>query len=357
MQLVDYKPYVELEHKPVSSIEEAIDLLKDSFDNQTIDFIDGILFSPSSGVILTGRLISTPSSRIPTHRFTRSHDQHFYRHCEKLLRSSSRNKFKQPITEAIPTRDYIFRYDRGAFWGAKHAFRYFHVPFNRITRFMLNPFMHASVMFHALHESGLAAKAIIQDVSFPVENTPEFISYVGSTMDCYPLWLCPLRPTSAEKLVANKDVGRAFGMGRDTPMDSRFVNVGVWCVAPKQSASEAEFVQLNREIESKVHKLQGLKALYAHTYYTEDEFWQVYDKEQYDALRVKYRATGMPSVYDKVKVTAKEETEKGAADASSRQKLVGRCKARLKDSIFISGVYGVLKTVVSKEYLLKDKGR
>lgn len=38
--------------------------------------------------------------------------------------------------------------------------------------------------------------------------------------------------------------------------------------------------------------------LYAHQYYTPEEFWNLYDKEKYDRLREKYYAANMfPDIY------------------------------------------------------------
>lgn len=42
--------------------------------------------------------------------------------------------------------------------------------------------------------------------------------------------------------------------------------------------------------------------MYAHTYYTEEEFWKVYDKSWYDNLRQKYDASKLPTIHDKVVV-------------------------------------------------------
>ncbi|KAG6040080.1 hypothetical protein E4U41_001421 [Claviceps citrina] len=49
-----------------------------------------------------------------------------------------------------PLVDYLFRYDRGAFWVGKYSFRYFLTPFNRTTRFLLDRFMHTRVMYRVL---------------------------------------------------------------------------------------------------------------------------------------------------------------------------------------------------------------
>lgn len=344
VELIDGAPFVELEYHRVSSMPEASKYMNDAFSNpDDLDFIDGILFTPTSGVIMTGHLAQKANPTLPTRRFTRPQDQHFYRHVEKLLVYQS-DHF--PLKEVIPIVDYLFRYNRGCFWGAKYAFRYFHVPFNRITRWILDPFMQASVMFHALHESGLANQGLIQDVSFPLQSTADFVDYVGKEFDCYPLWLCPLRPTSAEKA---QTWGRSFGMGRKAGMDSHFCNVGVWCMVPKMG--EDAFVRMNREFEKKIHSLEGLKALYAHTYYSEDEFWEVYDKEAYDSLRRKYSAVTLPTVYDKVRVKPRE-IQRTIEGRNVPARLLATFNAILWDVWPFSGLYGVWRTLISRDYLL-----
>jgi len=44
----------------------------------------------------------------------------------------------------------------------------------------------------------------------------------------------------------------------------------------------------NRKIERKVGELGGIKSLYSDSYFTEDEFWSVYDRSAYAALKAKY---------------------------------------------------------------------
>ena len=57
----------------------------------------------------------------------------------------------------------------------------------------------------------------------------------------------------------------------------------------------------NRVLERRVHAVGGMKWLYAHCHYSENEFWNIYDKNWYDALRTKYQAAHLPTVYDKVR--------------------------------------------------------
>ena len=63
------------------------------------------------------------------------------------------------------------------------------------------------------------------------------------------------------------------------------------------------FKEKNREIERIVHRLGGIKWLYSRNYYNENEFWSVYPRAEYDALRVKYNAQYLASVYDKIRVS------------------------------------------------------
>jgi hypothetical protein len=48
----------------------------------------------------------------------------------------------------------------------------------------------------------------------------------------------------------------------------------------------------NRLIEAKVRELGGLKSLYSDSYYTEDEFWSIFDRDAYRALKARYDRRG-----------------------------------------------------------------
>lgn len=82
------------------------------------------------------------------------------------------------------------------------------------------------------------------------------------------------------------------------------LNIGLWGPGPSRYE---DFVKLNRDLEHKLRELGGMKWPYTHTYYSESEFWEIYDREWYEALRRKYNATSLPSVYEKVRVNVEEE--------------------------------------------------
>ena len=61
----------------------------------------------------------------------------------------------------------------------------------------------------------------------------------------------------------------------------------------------------NRKIEHKVTELGGIKSLYSDSYFTPGEFWEIYNRPAYDALKRKYDPDhALPDLYEKCVLTA-----------------------------------------------------
>jgi delta24-sterol reductase len=52
-----------------------------------------------------------------------------------------------------------------------------------------------------------------------------------------------------------------------------------------------------------------MKVPYSANYYTEAEFWNLYDREKYNTLRKKWHAEALPSMHDKVRRRQVDENE------------------------------------------------
>lgn len=99
-------------------------------------------------------------------------------------------------------------------------------------------------------------------------------------------------------------------------------------------------------MEHKIQELEGRKWLYAHTYNTEEEFWEMYDRKSYDALRAKYQAAYLPNIYEKVKVDV-EGDEKGMRDS-----WVVYLLAFFWSIWPLGGLYGLYNATFGGDYLL-----
>ncbi|KAJ4148452.1 hypothetical protein LMH87_002919 [Akanthomyces muscarius] len=350
VELRDAKEYVELTYSLTTNSKDTVKVMEDAAAKEETDYIDGIVFSKNATVICIGKLTDDLPKGRSSQRFSRRSDPWFYIRAKDVLKQLEKKPAQDAantVVDYIPLRDYLFRYDRGGFWVAKYAFRYFLTPFNRITRTALDRFMHARVMYRAVHKSGLADKHMVQDVGVPYDAVSDFQDWLDTNFAIYPLWLCPLRvqrDTPPGSVAADAQHGLHSDFGR--PHAPNLMNFGVWGDMQGARARRA-VVARNRDLERKVQALGGKKWLYAHAYYPEDEFWAHYDRASYDALRAKYSAGYLPSVYDKVRVDVDAE------EAAVRATWKTRAKHQVKEIWPVRGVYGFYKAAVGGDYLLQ----
>ncbi|KAK5101338.1 hypothetical protein LTS08_004945 [Lithohypha guttulata] len=313
IELLPATSHVQVQIQPVREPLEVPSIFEDAVNDPTIDYIDGIYFNRTSAVVMFGTMIdySQRHAEAPllttkqVHWFADTIEAHLKKHNNQIsMRTNAESKGSEPVANARGTTkpsqippviltltDYLFRYDHGAFWGGKLAFKHFHVPQNRITRAIADPFLDSRTCYMALHKSGLADEYVVQDFGIPASTVKEFITYVSNELPDCQIFLCPLKP--AQEIGIDARFNTAVSAVRDV----RIIGVGVYGRGPRDRAA---FIELNRKLELKASMLMGSKLLYARTYYTEEEFWTIYNRKYYDEVRRKWKAGGLPSVYDKL---------------------------------------------------------
>jgi Delta24-sterol reductase len=297
---------VELHYHPVSSATEAAAKIREfckpeqGGDVYRWEYVDGIMFSSRTGVVITGHLLmeGDNATRKVTARYSRARDDWYYSDIQSKLEARPTG-----WTDVVPITDYFFRYDRGAFWCARHSFDYLHLPFNGFTRWLLDGFMHTRELFNMLLATNAVIQSIIQDLCLPAKNLDVFVAYAELEFNLWPLWLCPIRPNAGRGIFQLSPSETKEGTD---PVDDLWINVGLWGKAPP---IVDEAIAANRRLEATVRDLGGYKWLYGQTFYAEDEFWSIYPRADYDALRLKYHATDLPNAYDKVRTDPRRERE------------------------------------------------
>jgi delta24-sterol reductase len=283
LKLIAASPFVKLTYKHTHSRDQALQLIDDHMGKMTVDFIDGILFSPISGVIMTGEFAEKAEGQVAT--FTNTNDDWFYMHAKKIIRKH------ENYNEYIPIRDYLFRYDRAAFWSGEIAIKFWKLPFTKLTRSLMDKQLHTRFLYRVLQTTDISQRIFIQDIFMPKEKINSFIDYIEDKLKIWPLWLLPIQ-SSREKL----DI---FGLS--FPGSKYTMDVGIW--GKINTKSYTEFEKINRDVETELPKFNAHKVLYAHSYYPKNEFWKIYDHKQYVKLRQKYHAEGIfDDIYDKVTV-------------------------------------------------------
>jgi delta24-sterol reductase len=289
IELIPAKPCVRVDLQLVTDVTKAHDIFEAATQDEDIHFIDGVYFRKGCISIMFGRFVDEPLP--PSKKVLTKMQVHWFADTieDELKKKPTADK---PAQLYMKTDDYLFRYDHGAFWGGKLAFQHFHVPQNRITRRLADPFLDSRTCYHALHKSGLANEYVVQDFGIPASTVTQFVSYVNETLPELQIFLAPCK--------APREIGLTsrFNPRVSEVSDQRIFAVGVYGRGPRDPKA---FYELNRKLELRSAELLGAKLLYARTYYTEDEFWLIYDKPTYDEMRKKYRAEGLPSVFEKLK--------------------------------------------------------
>ncbi|KAK2613003.1 hypothetical protein QQS21_000932 [Conoideocrella luteorostrata] len=354
LQLVEARKFVRTTYHRTGSVAESVAKVRAETQNPDNDYVDGIMFSKDHGVIITGTMTDEKPADAKAQTFSNARDPWFYLHVKdrtKALRAAPSSPSSPPpsssttagppssVVDYIPLAEYLFRYDRAGFWVGAQGWTYFkYVPFNSFTRWFLDDFLHTRMMYRALHTSGESARFVVQDLALPYAKAEEFVNYTTDTFNIWPLWLCPLKQTLPPTFHPYTGETETAKDGTTLPKD--ILNIGLWGWGP---SDHEEFITKNRALEDKLVELGGRKWLYAHTYYNNEEFWRVYDKNRdwYQSLREKYHATTLPTVHDKVRIdidAAREERKKA--------------KQSLKTKWPIGGLYGIWQAIKSKDYLL-----
>ncbi len=297
VQLVPAQPFVHLRYSTFSKPKEAISFLHKA--TGICDFLDGIAFANDKIVIVEG---SMTSSRDKLPLFKPSvFSPWYFQHVKELNVSE----------ETMLLQDYLFRYDRGAFWMGAYLFRpallarflgqgvlrlwksehhfteaeveKLHcVPnLNLFLRAGFHPAMTSKNLWKLLHlaEKWVQERMVIQDFCIPEGNALPFFEEVLKDPGIFPLWLCPIKGTRSPQVFA------PHVLGDD---GTHVINVGIYGIP----SYFAPIAQITRGLEKKARAIGGKKVLYSRSYYTLGEFWEMYSKKDYDALRKKTFANG-----------------------------------------------------------------
>ena len=237
-----------------------------------VHFLDGVVFSPNEIYLSRGHL---------THVAPYTSDYTF----EKIYYKS----ICQRSTDFLIIRDYLWRWDTDWFWcsknvGAQHPLlrklfgreRLNSVSYQRIMRW--NSRWGFTRLWNGLR--GMHPESVIQDIDIPLERAPEFLAFLHAEVGILPIWICPIR---AEEIDAR------YALYPLKP-DAIYINFGFWDVVTTRDSRPEGFY--NRKIERKASEFGGIKSLYSDSYFTEEEFWSIYNRDAYTALKAKYDPAG-----------------------------------------------------------------
>lgn len=266
VKLISVKPFVKLTHLHFSDPVSFFSELESRCLEGTQDYIEGVIFNHDQMVITIGEFVDE-APWVSNYRY----------------RNIYYKSLQQREEDYLTTLDYIWRWDPDWFWCSDVFLM--QNPLLRLLfgRWMLGSERYGKIMHYFNRHPQLSSfldlfygkrESIIQDISIPIHQSAKFYEFFQREIGIKPIWICPTKAYSQNE---HYDF---------CPMDPSelYLDFGFW----KSIPSDQQEGHYNRLIEKMTTQLGGFKSLYSSSYYTEDEFWSIYDRNRYEQIKEQY---------------------------------------------------------------------
>jgi FAD/FMN-containing dehydrogenase len=291
IELEPVKQYVRLRHIPfptAQAMTEAMARIVDTHEwqGESVDFLDGTVFSPSEQYLTVGRMTDDAQGQQPSD----------YTGMDIYYRSIPRKR-----EDLLTIHDYIWRWDTDWFWCS----RAFGTQRPLVRRLWPKGKLRSDVYWKIIkwdRRTKFSARAarllrkpareeVVQDIEVPIDRLANFLDFFHREVGIEPIWVCPLR---------QRDPSARWPLYEFDPQVT-YVNVGFWSTVPLPPGVDPAEGRVNRRIEQVVTEMDGRKSLYSSAYYRPEEFWSIYGGEAYRDLKKVYDPRSrLLDLYDKV---------------------------------------------------------
>jgi FAD/FMN-containing dehydrogenase len=269
---IPVKRYVRVDHSRHAGASAFFDELARRCGDAGVDFVDGVAFERGELVLSCARFVDEAPS-VSDYTFERI----YYR------------SLRERPFDYLTAHDYLWRWDTDWFWCSKNVGAQHPLLRRLFGRKRLNSITYQKIMrwnarwglTGALDRvRGVHRETVIQDVDIPIAHAAEFLDFLHAEVGILPIWICPIRAPDPQ----------AEATLYPLPRGTMSINFGFWDTVSSREARPRGCV--NRKIERKVRELGGIKSLYSDSYFTEAEFWSIYNRPAYQALKARYDPAG-----------------------------------------------------------------
>lgn len=301
--LIPVKPYVDVQVLRYKNLDDYFKALKKlCHEASRPDYIEGLIYAQDDLRIITGRF----SDIVKGSFYSQS--------------SSASEWFHQFVYKndhfTMTTHDYLFRYDRGAFWMGTYALwasllgrflfentslnplikPFLAYPDGKYNRLKFPPYLFRLAggwmmdsydlykRLHAKKEGWFKKHFVIQDFYIPEENVEKMVEYTLEKNRIYPLWICPCKGTATSQILSPHQGEKLF------------FDVGIygWPLETMKGDEAAA------DLERKTYELCGRKMFYSYNFLSKDELIRLYPFEQFDSIRSSYKGEVFPHFLEKL---------------------------------------------------------
>lgn len=247
-KLIPAKPFVKVTYEKYHTLEDYKAAIWRRFKNKDADFMDGIIHSPTEYVLSIGNFADIAP----------------YTHKYDWMRVYYQST-KERTEDYLKTSDYFFRYDKGVTNVTPKSF---------LGRLFFGKFINSSNVLkfvEKIHKLIPADKIpITLDTFIPFSKINAFMEWYEREVNFFPLWCVPYKIVRKYEWVSKKFFEKMS--------DDLFLDIAIYGLSKKDK-------NYYRLFEEELMKINGIKTLISGNFYSEEEFWRTWNKENYQAVK------------------------------------------------------------------------
>jgi hypothetical protein len=248
-KLIPAKPFVKVTYEKYDDIEDYISAIWRHYKNEDVDFLDGIIHSPTECVLSAADFV----------------DQAPYTHHYDWMRIYylSTKKRKE---DYLKTPDYYFRYDKGV----TNVY-----PKSFFGRLLFGKIINSTRVlgfvekFRRLIPSDKIPVTV--DLFIPYSKVGLFLEWYKEEVNHFPLWCVPYKLVREYEWVSTDLLNRI--------KDKLILDLAIYGMKKK---GDKNYYKI---IEDELMRIGGIKTLISNNYYSESDFWKIWNKENYDKVK------------------------------------------------------------------------
>jgi hypothetical protein len=252
-KLCPAESYVKTSYWTFDSLEAFMTALQSEYNKPRHDFMDGIIHNEKQYVLIFGDFVSQAP-----YTSDYNHQKIFYR--STLIRHE----------DYMLTADYLFRYDRDCHWMSRR-----YGLENPVLRRLLGPRLLGSTnMIKTVKRNGWflnrGRPLVTVDTMVSSDQFISFYEWIKQTLHYYPLWIVPYKITQPYPW---------FKPGFLNQKQQLYIDLAMYGM-PQRGSDD-----IYKLIENKLYDIHGVKTLISLNSYDAEQFWKIYDKSAYDAVK------------------------------------------------------------------------
>lgn len=248
-KLVSAERYVRVRYETFASYRAYADAIRGHQERGDIDFMDGIIHSPTKLVLCLGDFVDSAPY---THR---------YDWVTAYYETTATRR-----EDYFETRHYLFRYDRGVTNPT---------PKSRVGRLLLGRVLSSARLLRLAEKLNRFLPAqrpqVTLDMFMPLSEMERYLAWHQAEIGHFPLWCVPYKRAHDYEWIAPEFYA--------TTRDMLFVDLAIYGMEQPRGRN------IYKELEDALPRFNGLKTLISYNYYDEATFWRWFNKPNFDRAK------------------------------------------------------------------------